>query len=142
MLRSSLSQNRVWHRHSFNGTGCNLDSGSVQQYRPNLDIENIIDGVRNINLNRPSSSSIEQNFPNPFNGDTKFRFKIKNYSPVTLSIFDVLGRQEVIVLHEPLAPGEYEKTFSLQSHQLPSGIYYYCLTAGDYVEVKKLVILK
>ena len=119
-VRSSLSLNRVWHRHALNGAGCNLDSGTVQQYRPNLQIVDIIDGVININKIPPASSSIEQNYPNPFNGDTKFKFKLKNYGPVTLSIFDVLGRQEVVVFSEPLAPGEYEKIFSLRSHPLPS----------------------
>lgn len=142
ILRSSFSQNRVWHNHKMGSNGCSLDSGSVFQYRPNLQLQTIIDGVKKINENNPDKYSLEQNYPNPFNGETKFKFNIKNYGPVSLSIFDVLGRQEVVVFSEPLAPGEYEKIFSISNHPLASGIYYYCLNAGDYIKVKKLVILK
>jgi len=141
-LGSTATQNKVWHGHSSTTTGCLIDSGSAQTLRPNIRMINIIDGVRKISEVAPANYSIEQNYPNPFNGSTKFRFKIKEYSPITLSIYDVLGRQEVVVFSEPLAPGEYEKSFSLSEHQLPSGIYYYCFVANGFVNVKKMVILK
>jgi hypothetical protein len=141
-LRGTAASNKVWHRHKDFSNGCTLDSGSVQNIRPNFKMVNIIDGVRKISENTPSDYSIEQNYPNPFNGNTKFKFKIKDYSPVTLSLYDVLGRQEVVIFSEPLAPGEYEKMFSLSEHPLPSGIYYYCFVTNGFVSVKKMVILK
>lgn len=142
IFSGTAAQNKVWHRHKQSSNGCTLDSGTVLNIRPNFRMNNIIDGVRKISTNIPQSFSIEQNYPNPFNGETKFRFKIKDFSPVTLSIYDVLGRQEVVVFSEPLSPGEYEKSFSLSDHQLPSGIYYYCFVARDFIIVKKLVVLK
>lgn len=142
LLRSSVSQNKVWHNHKNLSNGCTLDSGSAQTLRPNIQFGNVIDGVRKISENTPANYSIEQNYPNPFNGSTKFKFKIKETGPVTLSLYDVLGRQEVVVFSEPLTAGEYEKTFSLSEHPLPSGIYYYVFVTKDLVSVKKMVILK
>ncbi len=142
MFYSTAATNKVWHRHKDFSNGCTLDSGSVVNMRPNFKMINVIDGVRKISENTPSGYSIEQNYPNPFNSNTKFKFKIKETGPVTLSLYDVLGRQEVVVFSEPLTPGEYEKSFSLNEHPLASGIYYYCFVANGFVSVKKMVILK
>jgi len=141
-VRSTLAPNKVWHNHKNTGSGCTLDSGYTIPERPNIQFVSIIDGVRKISSNTPDKYTIEQNYPNPFNGETKFRFSIKEPTPVTLSIYDILGRQEVVVFSEPLQPGEYEKTFSINNHPLPSGIYYYCFVANGFVSVKKMVILK
>jgi len=141
-LRSSLSPDKVWHRHSNLGSGCSLDSGTSMQYRPNFKIMSIIDGVKKIGGLTVDGYSLEQNYPNPFNGSTKFVFKIKKESAVTLRIYDVMGREELIVFSEPLLPGEYEKTFSLSEHPLASGIYYYCLITGEYTKAKRMVVLK
>jgi hypothetical protein len=141
-LRGTAASNKVLHTHKNQSNGCTLDSGMVQNIRPNFKLTSIIDGVKKISGNTPNDYYIDQNYPNPFNGSTKFKFKIKDYSPVTLSLYDILGRQEVVVFSEPLAPGEYEKTFSLNEHPLPSGIYYYCFVANGFVNVKKMVVLK
>jgi hypothetical protein len=142
LLRGTAASNKVLHRHKNLSNGCTLDSGAVQTLRPNFKMLTIIDGVRRISEITPDKYSIDQNYPNPFNGSTKFKFRIKEYSPVTLSLYDVLGRQEVVVFSEPLTPGEYEKTFSISEHPLPSGIYYYVFVANGFVSVKKLVLLK
>lgn len=141
-LRGSTTQNKVLHRHKNLSNGCTLDSGSVQNIRPNLKMINIIDGVRRISNSTPADYSVDQNYPNPFNGSTKFRFRIKEYAPVTLSLYNVLGKQEVVVFSEPLSTGEYEKIFSLNEHPLPSGIYYYVFVTNGFVSVKKMVVLK
>lgn len=141
-LSGSAAPNKVWHRHKLSSNGCTLDSGSVINIQPNFRMNTLIDGVKKISSFTPDNYSIDQNYPNPFNGDTKFKFKIKEYSPATLSLYDVLGRQTVVVFSEPLSPGEYEKTFSLSEHPLPSGIYYYCFVTREFVSVKKMVVLK
>ncbi len=141
-VRGTTTQNKVLHRHKALSNGCTLDSGVVQNVRPNFSMNNIVDGVKKITGIAPDGYSIDQNYPNPFNGNTKFKFRIKEYSPVTLSLYDVLGRQEVVVFSEPLGPGEYEKIFSLSDHPLPSGIYYYVFVTNGFVSVKKLVVLK
>ena len=142
LLRSSSAPNKVWHRHSNTLNGCTLDSGASQIYRPNIKFYNFINTVIRTGETTPPKFELEQNYPNPFNGSTKFRFKLEKFSYATLCIYDVLGRQEIVVFNEPLEAGEYEKVFSLDKYPLPSGIYYFVLTTTDNVATKRLVILK
>lgn len=141
-IRSSQAPNKVWHYHLDNASGCSLTGGTVQAYRPNIKFSPVINTVIKINDLKNPEYKLEQNYPNPFNGSTKFRFSIKKSGPVTMSVYDIMGRQEVLVFNEPLAQGEYEKVFSIDKYPLPSGIYYYCLSTPEYSEVKKMVILK
>lgn len=141
-VRSSQAYNKVWHYHTDGAAGCSLTGGSVQTYRPNIMFTPVINTVIKLSELKNPEYRLEQNYPNPFNSSTKFRFRIKKSGPVTLSIYDILGRQEIIVFSEPLGPGEYEKLFSTDKFNLSSGIYYYCLSTPDYSEVKKMVVLK
>ena len=64
---------------------------------------------------------------------------------VTLKVFDVLGKEIATLVNEKQSPGEYEVPFSINQfsgYQLPSGIYFYTLRAGDYVETKKMLMIK
>jgi len=88
---------------------------------------------------------LEQNYPNPFNPGTKIRFDIPSLEGgrgrmVTLKIYDALGREVAALVNEQLQPGTYEIDFDA-SH-LTSGIYYYRLSAGNFSETKKMVLLK
>jgi hypothetical protein len=89
-----------------------------------------------------------QNYPNPFNPSTKIKFSIP-LSPLsergaggfmTLKIYDLLGREVATLVNQPLQPRTYEVTWDGTNY--PSGVYFYRLTAGDYSNTKKLVILK
>jgi endo-1,4-beta-xylanase len=88
----------------------------------------------------PSNFELEQNFPNPFNPATTIRYNISRTSNVTLKIFDILGRQVQILVNTKQSPGQYMVTFNAQ--RLSSGIYFYQLTAGNFTETKKLMLLK
>jgi hypothetical protein len=88
---------------------------------------------------------LEQNYPNPFNPSTKIKFTIPaietGHSPsVQLMIYDVLGNEVATLVNEELPAGEYELTFD--AIELPSGIYFYQLRAGIYIETKKMILLK
>lgn len=98
---------------------------------------------------------LEQNYPNPFNPSTKIVFNIPSNvkgetSNVTLKVFDVLGNEVATLVNEKLASGEYEIEFSAKggsafggnAYSLPSGIYFYQLRMGNYVETKKMVLLQ
>jgi hypothetical protein len=88
----------------------------------------------------PVEYSLAQNYPNPFNPTTKIKYHIPELSFVTLKIFDVLGREiETIVGGEQNA-GFYEIEFN--ASRLASGIYFYRLQAGNYIETKKMLLLK
>jgi Secretion system C-terminal sorting domain len=91
-------------------------------------------------INNVTGYMLEQNFPNPFNPSTLFRFAIPRTEHVSLQVFDVLGRQVSQVINERMNAGTYERQWS--GNSLTSGIYFYRLTAGPYVASRKLVLLK
>ncbi len=90
----------------------------------------------------PEKYSLSQNYPNPFNPSSKIKFDISGTSSAQtlLSVYDLLGREVAVLVNEKLLPGEYEVYFSGAS--LPSGVYYYKLSSGDFTETKKMVLIK
>ena len=115
--------------------------GTVNQDTVNfyLDTLNVI-GIVNINTNVPDNFSLGQNFPNPFNPQTKIKFAVKSASFAELKIFDILGREVKTLVNENLMPGEYEVSFNAAN--LPSGVYFYRLNAEGFSETKKMVLIK
>ncbi|MCB9209484.1 MAG: T9SS type A sorting domain-containing protein [Ignavibacteriales bacterium] len=93
----------------------------------------------------PTTISLGQNYPNPFNPTTTINFSIplnerSEASNVKLIIFDVLGRETKTIVNETKNPGNYSVTFNASS--LTSGIYYYQLQVDDFINTKKMVLLK
>lgn len=83
---------------------------------------------------------LTQNNPNPFNPTTIINFQIKEASDVTLKVYDVTGREIITLVNERLSPGNYERKFD--GSALNSGIYIYKITAGNYEETKKMILIK
>jgi len=96
--------------------------------------------VVEVDLMKPNSYSLQQNYPNPFNPSTKISFTIPVIGYVTLDIYDVLGNQVASLINEEKPAGKYE--VQINATDLSSGIYYYKLIAGDFVDVKKMILLK
>ena len=89
--------------------------------------------------------SLEQNFPNPFNPSTKIKYSIPSVGTrlalsVQLKVYDVLGNEVAILVNEYKPAGNYEIEFN--ASKLSSGVYFYQLKAGSFVETKKMLILK
>ena len=104
---------------------------------------NIANGIKEI----PYEYRLEQNYPNPFNPSTVIRFQIPTVdelSPVethvTLIVYDVLGREIATLVNEEKAPGNYEVKFN--GHNLSGGIYFYTLHTGNFIQSKKMILLK
>jgi hypothetical protein len=116
------------------GTG-----GDATRYSIGFDVESVT-GVTPIVSNIPDKYSLAQNYPNPFNPNTIIRFQIKDSRFVTLKVFDELGREIKSLVNEKLNAGEYETTFD--GSNLPSGVYFYKLTAGNFSEVKRMMLIK
>jgi photosystem II stability/assembly factor-like uncharacterized protein len=93
-----------------------------------------------INIEAPKSFSLSQNFPNPFNPSTKIKYSISTTCFVKLKIYDILGRELLTLVNEQQNPGSYENIFNGTKYS--SGIYFYELQAGDYLERKKLTFIK
>ena len=95
----------------------------------------------NSNVNKlPESFSLDQNYPNPFNPSTVIRYTISQTGHVSLKLFDVLGKEVEVLVNEIQGAGKYSLVFS--NEQLPSGLYFYRLTAGNKVVTKKMILLK
>ena len=88
----------------------------------------------------PTEFGLIQNYPNPFNPSTKINYQIPEISFVTLKVYDVLGNEIATLVNEEKPIGSYEVEFNAKS--LPSGIYFYRLQAGSFVETKKMVLMK
>ena len=88
----------------------------------------------------PSSFSLGQNYPNPFNPSTKINFSVPFRSEIRMEVHNSLGSRVATLVNEDLEEGNYTVDFSGKS--LPSGVYYYTLSAGSFSEVKKMILLK
>lgn len=88
----------------------------------------------------PDAYSLEQNYPNPFNPSTRIRFDIPKQSFVTLRVYDITGREIESLISRQLNAGSYIADFT--ADKLSSGVYFYSLQAGEFVQVKKMILLK
>ena len=88
----------------------------------------------------PSDIYLSQNFPNPFNPTTMISYKIPVNSQVSLKIYDVLGKEVVTLVNEVKEAGTYSAQFD--GAKLSSGVYFYTLQAGKFIETKKLLLTK
>jgi hypothetical protein len=83
---------------------------------------------------------VEQNYPNPFNPTTTISFKLPKAAFVTLKVYDLLGHEVAVLVNEKKAAGKYEVRFATSS--LAGGVYFYRLHAGEFIETKKLMLLR
>jgi len=88
----------------------------------------------------PQSFALSQNYPNPFNPSTTIKYELPRTSQVTLSVYDILGRQVSVLVSERRNAGVHE--VKLDGSTLASGVYFYRLQAGDFVRTRKLVLLR
>jgi hypothetical protein len=93
-----------------------------------------------VHQNIPFEFSLFQNYPNPFNSITKIKYEIPVRNFVILKVYDVLGNEISSVVNEEKSAGDYVIEFN--GADLPSGIYFYRLRAGQYVETRKMVLLR
>lgn len=96
-------------------------------------------GVNNEN-SIPEKFTLGQNYPNPFNPNTKIDFSIPKNSLVTIKVYDVLGKEVAVLVNKDLTIGSYTVDFNASS--LTSGVYFYTISAGEFTETKKLVLVK
>ncbi|RMF64571.1 MAG: T9SS C-terminal target domain-containing protein, partial [Bacteroidetes bacterium] len=88
----------------------------------------------------PGAYRLAQNYPNPFNPVTTITFDLPRTTRARLDVYDVLGRTVAVLLDARLTPGTYAVTFDATA--LPSGVYFYRLTAGDVVRTRQMAVLK
>jgi hypothetical protein len=100
----------------------------------------MITSVKRVSTDVPGHFSLEQNYPNPFNPTTTITFALPIKSFVSLRVFDALGREVATLVNDEFLAGRYSKKWDASG--LPSGVYFYRLQAGSFVETRKLLLLK
>jgi hypothetical protein len=88
----------------------------------------------------PGGFRLHQNYPNPFNPQTTIRYQIPSDGLVVIKMYDVLGREVRTLVDEHQKAGYHMTT--LDASRLASGVYFYRMVAGNYVNVKKLLVMK
>jgi len=107
-------------------------NGKFFRIRPNL---------TGINIQHfPAGYSLSQNYPNPFNPVTSIKYEIPISSLVTLKIYNALGMELTTLVNETKQRGRYEASWDASN--FPSGVYFYEMTAGEFTERKKMVLIK
>ena len=88
----------------------------------------------------PTCYELDQNYPNPFNTSTTIRYGIPNRAQVTLTIVNILGQQVAQLVNGGMQAGYHQVQFD--GSGLSSGVYFYRLQAGEFMQTKRLVLLK
>ena len=96
--------------------------------------------TENVNTKQPHNFSLQQNYPNPFNPKTIINYQLSMNSDVSLIVYDVTGKEIVKLVSQYQTAGQYAVVFDATN--LPSGIYFYKLQAGEFVETRKMILLK
>ncbi len=152
-IRSSDSDN-VWNQYKYNlstyngqkiyiafryfmnttddGLWCNIDNVFVGN--------SSAIGIQQIGSEVPRTFELKQNYPNPFNPVTNIEFSIAKTRDVSLVIYNSIGQLVQTLVNQELKAGNYKYDFNASG--LPSGSYYYRLTAGDFVRTNKMILIK
>jgi hypothetical protein len=107
-------------------------------YTSNGGFVDVKDELSNVEI--VSDFNLSQNYPNPFNPSTTIWYQIPVSGLVKLKVYDILGNEITTLVNEYKSPGKYEIQFHAAA--LPSGVYFYQLTAGVFNSIKKLVVIK
>ncbi|MBN2001517.1 endo-1,4-beta-xylanase [candidate division KSB1 bacterium] len=109
-----------------------LGSFSIGMFKPSVDVVQT--------ENKPAKFRLNQNYPNPFNTVTSIKYTISSRQFVTLKIYNILGKELDTLVNDVKPAGEYKINFDASG--LSSGVYFYTLHAGSFVQTKKLMVLK
>jgi hypothetical protein len=91
-------------------------------------------------MNVPIEYSLEQNYPNPFNPFTTIEYSLPQNGFVTLKVFNVLGKEVATLVNGQNEAGKH--TINFDASALNSGVYFYRIDAGNFIETKKMILLK
>jgi hypothetical protein len=101
-----------------------------------------ISSVRTVTTEKPMVFGLSQNYPNPFNPATSITYQLPFRSNVRLEVFDILGRRVVTLINDIQQAGSYTLPFNAAQASLASGMYFYRLQAGSFVQTKKMLLVK
>jgi hypothetical protein len=132
--------------HKYDYTDENLSSGSYSYRLKQVDLTGTFEYSKSIEVEviNEFNFSIEQNYPNPFNPSTVISYQLPLGSNVSLKVFDVLGNEVAILVDEYRTAGSHEVEFRPESSikYSASGVYFYQLKTGNFIQTKKMILIK
>ncbi|MEJ2194912.1 MAG: T9SS type A sorting domain-containing protein, partial [Ignavibacteriaceae bacterium] len=151
------ADNAEWNKIGFvdgNGTTTELRSYSFSDDISSIEAISLSYRIKQIDFNgeyeysdvvqvdnlAPSEYVLEQNYPNPFNPSTTIKFGLPEKSDVVITVYNSLGAEVATLVNEIREAGNYEIKFNADNFS--SGIYYYKIASGSFVETKKMILLK
>jgi hypothetical protein len=134
----AMKDKRLYVSYSENASGGGVET--LQAYVKVFEITEPATVVERTPRNQPITSFLRQNYPNPFNSTTTISYDLFTNSLVTLTIYDVFGRQIEILLNKRETAGVHSVRFDASG--LPGGVYFYRLQAGMYHDTNKLLLVK
>lgn len=114
-------------------------TGTLLNWSLNLKYSSPI-SISTIGNELPKKFSLQQNYPNPFNPMTRIQFNVPKTGEVRIRVFDVMGREIKMLMNGKLDAGSYETVFD--GNGLTTGVYFYRMEAGDFIETKKMMLVK
>ena len=130
LVNINLSDDNYFKTYVIKGM---LKDGIVYGDTTLTDVNDKVNGM-------PTTYVLDQNYPNPFNPVTKITYEIPVQSNVLLKVYDIIGNEVATLVNEPKPAGSYNILFDATN--LSSGVYFYRMQAGDYIEAKKMIYLK
>lgn len=99
-------------------------------------------GINQISTELPDDFSLKQNYPNPFNPNTIINFSLKSSGFISLKVYDIRGTEIAELVNQKMNAGTFSFTFDASNYNLSSGVYFYKLKAGEFENVKRMVLVK
>lgn len=127
------------YRFESYGWGIKWISNLVYAKINGVDFGEIVNSQNDIK-NELTGFYLQQNYPNPFNLSTTISYSVPEIEFITLKVYDVLGSEIATLVNEEKLAGSYQMNFDATA--LPSGIYFYRLQAGDFIQTKKMILMK
>ena len=137
--------------HTYSFSDNNITPGKYRYRLRQIDIDggSFYSHEVEVDLGAPTAFALEQNYPNPFNPTTILQYTVSSLPVgtvgkqfVTLKVFDMLGREVAVLVNGEKEPGVYRYELGIRNYELTSGVYFYQLKAGEFVQTKKMTILK
>ncbi len=128
------------HNYYFNDKNPEAGSYSYRLKQMDFDGSYKYSKIVNLDVEAPLQFGLSQNYPNPFNPSTTISYQISEKNFVTLKVYNALGQEAAVLVNEYKQAGKFNISFDASN--LPSGIYFYHLTAGEFSSVKKMILVK
>ncbi|MBS4035409.1 MAG: T9SS type A sorting domain-containing protein [Ignavibacterium sp.] len=120
--------------------GYSGNDGTLTGWSIQISLDSPVLSTEDNDMIYPVDFVLHQNYPNPFNPSTRIKYQVSGISHVSLKIYDLLGREAATLVNEQKPAGSYE--FDFNADALSSGIYFYRLQAGSFIETKKMIVLR